>query len=338
MGHPISIFSGYSQKENRVTNYCLLVLKMLYEENPKYLGEVLAALVGEDISSHIGVSFRQQERLHSGIPDGIIVQRSLRVHIETKNWDWFYDSQLEAHLDDLSKDDSGVRILLALGNFESEDPDRFEKIQAICREKYRGAIVFNSISFEDFIKKVQLDRLPKNLSDAITDFKQFLNEENLLPSWREWLDVVNCAGIPEDITERNVYMCPTVGGSYNHDRCRYFGMYRNKRVEIIAEIDAVVDVDLESNTELIKWRNGTESEKDYKVLAREKVARFRPDEGPTRVFLLGKLFLTDFRKDSSGGMYQSKRYFNIARLQAVDAEALAERLKGLGWSKLESGS
>ena len=119
MGRTISIFSGYSQKENRVTNYCLLVLKMLYEENPKYLGEVLAGLVGEDISSHIGVTFRQQERLQSGTPDGIIVQKSLRVHIETKNWDWFYDSQLENHLADLARENGGIKVLLALGNFES---------------------------------------------------------------------------------------------------------------------------------------------------------------------------------------------------------------------------
>jgi hypothetical protein len=31
MGSDITLFSGYSQKENRTTNYCLLVLKMLYE-------------------------------------------------------------------------------------------------------------------------------------------------------------------------------------------------------------------------------------------------------------------------------------------------------------------
>jgi hypothetical protein len=100
MGRPISIFSGYSQKENRVTNYCLLVLKMLYEENPKYLGEVLAGLIGEGVSVSIGATFHQQEPMHSGIPDGIITQKSLRVHIETKNWDWFQDAQLERHLKD----------------------------------------------------------------------------------------------------------------------------------------------------------------------------------------------------------------------------------------------
>ena len=39
MGKTISLFSGYSQKENRTTNYCLLALRMIYEENPKFLSE-----------------------------------------------------------------------------------------------------------------------------------------------------------------------------------------------------------------------------------------------------------------------------------------------------------
>ena len=334
MGRGISIFSGYSQKENRVTNYCLLVLKMLYEENPKYLGEVLAALVGEDISSHIGVSFRQQERLASGVPDGIIVQKPLRIHIETKHWDWFYDSQLENHLTDLAGEDGGLKVLLALGNFEQDDSNRFEHIRLLCKDKYEGSLIFNSISFEEFLHKVQRPTLSKNLADAIADFKQFLNEENLLPSWREWLDVINCVGIPEDVTKGNVYMCPAEGGNYNHDRCRYFGMYRNKCVELIAEIEAVVDVDPASDTASLLWRNGDRNELEYKTMARTKVDELRPGASPTRVFLLGPLFSTNCRKDSPGGMQQSKRYFNIARFQVQGAQDLAERLNDVVWSDL----
>ena len=40
----ISLFSGYNQKENRHTNYCLLMLKLLYEENPKNLSEALSRM------------------------------------------------------------------------------------------------------------------------------------------------------------------------------------------------------------------------------------------------------------------------------------------------------
>jgi hypothetical protein len=204
MGRAVSLFSGYSQKENRVTNYTLLVLKMLYEENPKYLGEVLAALVGEDMSSHLGVVFRQQEHHKTAIPDGLIIQQALTIFIETKNWDWFYDDQLEKHLASLNDETSGIKVLLALGKFESEDPTRFQNIRSICDQKYRNTIIFQAISFEDLIIKLQIGGLSKNLTDAIADFKNFLHEEDLLPSWKEWLDVVNCAGLPEDITDGGV--------------------------------------------------------------------------------------------------------------------------------------
>jgi hypothetical protein len=74
MSQPITLFSGYSQRENRTTNYCLLVLRMLYEENPKFLAQVLSALVSEEVGERIGVKFRQQERKAASTPYGLILQ------------------------------------------------------------------------------------------------------------------------------------------------------------------------------------------------------------------------------------------------------------------------
>src|SRR5438445_13629913 len=98
MSRQITLFSGYSQRENRTTNYCLLILRMVYEENPKFLAEVLGTLVGEDLGERIGVKFRQQERKSASTPDGLIVQPAFTIYIETKNFDWFYSAQLEKHL------------------------------------------------------------------------------------------------------------------------------------------------------------------------------------------------------------------------------------------------
>jgi hypothetical protein len=118
MSKRITLFSGYSQKENRVTNYCLLILKMLYEENPKYLGQVLTALIGENVADRVGVSFRQQEKKKSSVPDGLIVQAALTVYLETKNYDWFYDAQVGNHLEGLNREDPGMKVLLAVGKFD----------------------------------------------------------------------------------------------------------------------------------------------------------------------------------------------------------------------------
>src|SRR5687768_2206527 len=116
MGRAISLFSGYEQKENRVTNYVLLVLKLVYEESPLLLGEILSALVGQDMGGEVGVVFRQQEKKGKSIPDGLIVQRPFSVYIETKSWDWFYDEQIAAHLEGLDATGPGMKILLALSN------------------------------------------------------------------------------------------------------------------------------------------------------------------------------------------------------------------------------
>lgn len=332
MSRPVSLFSGYSQKENRVTNYALLVLKMLYEENPKYLGEVLATLLGEDVSDQIGVAFRQQEKRGGSVPDGLIAQRAVTVYIETKNYDWFRDEQLENHLLALNRENVGLKVLLALGNFESPELDQFGAVRSICENKYKSSILFRAVGFEQLLDAVGIVGLPKNLADTIVDFKAFLNEEDLLPSWRDWIDVVNCAVIPGDITAGGVYMCPARGGAYSHDRCRYFGMYRNKRVELVAEIEAVVDVDLDSEATLL-WKNGANGDSELLSRARKKVTDLRPGQGVIRVFLLGPLFPTEFRKDSPGGMQSSKRYFNVASIHAKDAEDLAQRLKGRAWSE-----
>jgi len=337
MSRPISLFSGYSQRENRTTNYCLLLLKMLYEENPKFLAEVMSTLVGEDLGERIGVRFQQQEHKDTSIPDGLILQPAFTIYIETKNWDWFYDEQLENHLANLDKENPGLKALIALANFETTDQEKFSRIRKICTDQYKASIVFKVVSFEDFVESLQLPHLPKNLSDAISEFRAYLDEQNLLPQWERWLDVVNCAGIPDDVLLGGAYLCPAVGGAYNHYRCKYFGMYRNKQIEQVALIEAVVDVEGDGNS-TVKWQNVRGSKDDVKKLAEAKIRQLRPGDFPTRVFLLGPLYATDCQKDSRGGMQNSKQYWDVGHLGADGAETLARALSGKTWSEIRTPS
>ncbi|MGD1701031.1 hypothetical protein [Dapis sp. BLCC M229] len=66
MSRNIRLFPSYSQRENQTTNHCMLILKMLYEENTKFLSEVLSKLLGESLSGKVGVKFTQQGK-HSAI-------------------------------------------------------------------------------------------------------------------------------------------------------------------------------------------------------------------------------------------------------------------------------
>lgn len=333
MGSPVSLFPTYRQAENRVTNYCLLVLRLLYEENPKLLSEVLARLTGdESLGNRIGVQFQQQVRKGSSVPDGVILQPPVTIYIETKNFDWFHDGQLARHLQALHEETPGAKVLLALGPFDDHDLDgRFAHVRDLCRERFHD-VTFHACTFEDFWSALESTtdsiEVSANLKGLLAEFREFLDAADLLPTWKYRLDVVNCATLPADVLDGNVYMCPATGGAYAHQRAMYFGMYRNKRVEKIARIDAVVDV-LEEDTAHLRWKNVDVAETELIQRAIQKVRDLR-GEYPTRVFLLGELHDTDFRRVGPP-MRHTKQYFDVQKYGAQSAADLAKALHGKTW-------
>jgi hypothetical protein len=116
-------------------------------------------------------------------------------------------------------------------------------------------------------------------------------------SWRDWLNVVNCARLPEEILDDGVYICPTTGAAFQFKPCRFFGMYHHKAVELVAEIQAIVDIDAKAKTQTLQWKNPDYPKTDtaFKSLALKKRNDLRPRETPVRVFLLGEQFRTSFR-------------------------------------------
>lgn len=335
MGKEISLFSRYSQGENRTTNYCLLIFKLLYEENPSFLSELMENLIGEEeVSEAIGVEFTQQQRYADSIPDGVISQPPLDVFLETKEGSHFSHDQLRRHVDALYDEGKGVRLLLCLGKLESEDDRQFEAIETYCEQELDGLVLVAHASYEKLADSLELSGLPKNLMQVVGEFRSYLDEENLLPSWRTRLDVVNCARNLEMVVKDRIYMCPARGGAYSHRRSKFFGAYKDKAAQYVAEIEAVVDLSDEEPPEF-KWKNREVEEEAALERARSARERRRPEDEPaTRVFLLGEFFDTEFLKDTKHGMQGSKQYFDVSLLQAEDARALAEELRGRAWSSL----
>lgn len=333
MSRNIRLFPTYSQKENQTTNHCLLILKMLYEENPKFLSEALGLLFGENFSGTVGVKFIQQRRAKDSVPDGEIFQDSFSVFIETKLGSNFDEKQLLDHLSTL-KEKQGKRILIALGNFE-QDPINYPVLKTVEAKAQDEGVAFISVSFEQFLQAIQLPYLPKNLIDAVADLGEYFDENSLLPSWKYRLDIVNCKGSFDSVLEHKIYTCPAQTGSYNHRRSLYFGTYRNKCVEQISQIEAVVDLESEDEASLL-WNNISRPEEDLIKIARERRQEIGDSWYPVRVFILDDMYATNFVKASSGGMFVSKQYFDIGKLKAMDAEDLAQKLSGKTWENYES--
>lgn len=337
-GQEISLFSGYNQKENRHTNYCLLLLKQIYEENPRFLDEVLVGITGGEGDSIIGVQFRQQQK-HSGtIPDGVIKQQPFTLFVETKNFDWFHDDQLENHLDALDDEYVGQKVLIALSKFEDGYDDRFDHVEKLCREKYDQRVVFSALSFEEFLEAVRVEGLPKTLQDTIDELETYMDSQNLLPDWKHKLDVCNCADNIDEQYKHNVYICPATGGSYSHKRCRYFGAYSDKHAQVVSEILGVVDLDSKDPEEAnVRWNNSdalSDEELIEEAIDRKYASRPNRTEN-ARVFVLGELYDTAFKKDSKGGMIGSKRYFDVEELDVDTTSRLADALHGISWSQLK---
>lgn len=334
MGKEISLFNDYHTKENILTNHCGVILKLLYEENPKSFEEVISTLTSQDFV--INPSFQQQVKKSSSIPDIVIEQKSFSIYFETKTFDWFYKDQIDRHLAGFNKKND-YNILFLLANFEIDDLEERFKAQ-ISKAKKEYNITLSPISFEQLIGVLENVESSEEFQSFLIEFRDFLDRNNYLPTWKYLLDVVNCSSTIHEVHNNDVYMCPDTGGMYKHQRAFFFGGYKNKNVKYIHEIKALVVIEKGGEEAFIKWKNVDEDDNELIKEAKNKIYIYdyrisEINERNLQVFLLQNKHKTNFRKSSPGGLYGSKKYFrDIGRkYNAYSSKDLAKHLKNVTW-------
>ncbi len=336
MGRDISLFADYRQKENSLTNYCGLLMKMLYEDSPRRFEELLATLLKTETNIIVGPAFTQQTKTARSIPDLAITQKAFSVFFETKTTDWFYEEQICRHIAGFNQtvDD---KILFLLSNFENDNLEcKFDKE---IQEAKKHKIILRPLTFEDFVGSLEQVCRSDYLRNLLDEFKLYLDRNGYLPKWKYLLDVVSCSGTLAEI-EHGVYICPDSGGAYSHRRAKYFGPYSSKKVTNIFEIIAIVAIGKNLGDAKIKWKNRNVKDETLIQQAKQKLQNWqnRIDENksvPLQVFLLDNKQETNFVKGTSGGMLQSKKYFwDIAR-GCSNSQELAKKLKDKKWCDYE---
>lgn len=336
MGREISLFADYHQKENSLTNYCGLLMKMLYEDSPRKFEELLATLLKTDTNIIIGPTFTQQTKTVKSIPDLAITQKSFSVFFETKTTDWFYEDQINRHIAGFNQT-ADDKILFLLSNFENDNLEvQFAKE---IKEAKKHKIILQPLTFEDFVGSLEQVCNSEYLRNLLDEFKLYLDRNGRLPKWKYLLDVVSCSGTLAEI-EQGVYMCPDTGGAYSHRRAKYFGPYSSKKVADIFEINAIVVIEKNLGEAKIKWKNKTINDETLIEEARQKLRNWqrRIDENksvPLQVFLLDNRQETNFVKETSGGMLQSKKYFWDIATDCKNSQELAEKLRDKYWGDYE---
>lgn len=316
-----------------MTNYCGLILKLLYQENPNSFEEVLVSFSSNDLNLNVGPNFSQQTKEGNSIPDLRIGQESFVIFFETKRKGQksFDEKQLKGHIKALDEE-YGARnkLLFALGNFEMDDPD-FDKIEEIAEEK---SVFFSTLSFETLVDTLEEIPTSERFSKMLQEFREFLDREGNLPKWKTLLDVVNCKKSKKEIIDKKAYICPDTGGPYSHRRSKYFGVYANKAVSCIFEIIGVVSIGINQEEISVKWKN-VEIEDDKICSMAEKVLskkRVEDNKGkPLEVFLLENAEKTNFKKESLGPLWGTKIYFENVAIDCENSRELAEKLKGKKW-------
>ena len=332
----VSFFPKYEQKENRVTNYTLLVLKQLYNESPNLFQEFIINLIKNDEKNiDVGVNFWQQKGFEcdngKSILDGVITQDAFTIFIETKLSDWFYSEQLKTHLSNLIEL-QGQKIFLALSNFDGQKSEVFEKF--MNEYKDNTDVIFAYFDFGNFIdilKNLKSKIKSEQLLVLFDDFEEFLYNENLLPLWKYRLDVVNCAKTKDFVKNNLIYTCPEAKGAYKHLRSKFFGIYEDKKVNTIAEIQGVCSVNKNDEIGISWWDNDKYSSNELIEKAKKLLNKI-PEYRPIQVFLLNNLRENiNFYKDTHGGMYCSKIYFTVSdNIKNIDD--LVNALKDKSWS------
>jgi len=337
----ISLFTDYHQTENTLTNHCGLILKLLYEENPKSFEEVVTNLINTDKPFEVRPTFEQQRKLSKSVTDLIIKQPSFSILIETKRFDWFHKGQIDRHIEGFDNK-TDYKILFLLSNFEEDNfEDKFaEQIEEAKKTEIN--VILQPLSFEKLVYELEKSEHSENFGKFLAEFKDYLDKKGMFPKWKYLLDVVNCASTIHEVKEQNVFMCPNTGGVYSHKRAKYFGGYKYKNVEYIHEIKAVVIVEKDMDEATVLMNNFDLDPNDLINEAKQKINiwDYRKNEIKQRslqVFLLQNPFLANFRKSSSGGMYSNKKYFfDIAKkLNAKNSKELAEQLRDKNWEDVE---
>lgn len=343
MGREISLFADFTQKENRITNYCGLMLKFLYNENPDAFEFVINSML-EDIQIKVNPGFVQQEKKLHSIPDLCIRQSSFEIYFETKIVDWFYSEQIEKHINGFAESKSDIKILFLVCNDTIESYEkRFEETINYAKT---NSILIKPITFEGLLECLKLNefKVSDAYNDMLIEFGNYLDKSNLLPSWKSRLDVISCGATYDEI-EKGYYSCPNIGKSYSHRRAKYFGAYLGKKVVCIAEIRAIIAVGYVEGIIQYKhmiYKNSEESDKKLQEEATNKInttidsRKEEMQKYDFKIFLLGEIHPTSFIKESKGGLYGSKTYFENIPKKISNAKELAEFLDRKEWGSWES--
>jgi hypothetical protein len=330
-------FQRYSQRENVVTNNTLLLLSRLYAHNPysfeAFINECL------DATLDVGISFLQQKSpsKKDSTLDGLVFQDSFKIVVETKLYENYDRKQLKQHLKSFDDEKQKILLLLARSVPNAAFIEKVERDVKRYNKKQNQDIRFVATTFEQIIDSFEdvLADFDYQMKELAEDFRAFLEEERLLPT-ESYIMYARTAGwsLQENL-EFNLYYDLAY---HSHGNYKYFGLYSNKCVRAIGEIENIIVADYDGEAlEIHESLHPVTDDQKSRIIGIIPRAQERNNwdiAKDHRFFLVHQFYPTEYKKLTKYPIQRAK-YFDLREVLGLkelpETAEIAELLKTKDW-------
>jgi hypothetical protein len=173
------------------------------------------------------------------------------------------------------------------------------------------------------------------MNDIVDDFREFCSTSNLLSSSWKTLCVRSTGTTHATNLKLNLYYDGTDKGFTAFD---YLGLYTKKSVLAIGKVTDIVTAVFIGKKLVFDVEKGTltpeKEEAIHTAIEDAKNTGYRLCEKSERFFFVDNFYETDFKKESSGGLF-GKKYFDLCEILEVnrlpETTEIAEFLKNKTW-------
>jgi hypothetical protein len=327
----IHYFQRYSTPENAVTNNTLQLLHRIYEYSIDKLNLFLCDLL-ELEEFGVGIEINQQQRGKGSVPDGIVLQRSFKLILESKVSSPVDVAQLVAHGEGFNDEKLKVLVLLTIHPIQKA---LHNEITERIGKKF-PSVIFRSITYGKISEELKgrFEEFEDRIYSIVEDYRAYCRDEELI-SEAEYLMRIVPTGDSFDLNRQHaMYFDPADRGYSQH---AFIGLYKSKSVRSMMKIQSIFDINYENGILHKALISGEDTARfDDRIIAMIGDARkIHYEIAKGHKFFCGdEAYDTSFTKASRNGI-QGPRFKDLRDFDVKDftsAAVVAKQLQGKTWT------
>lgn len=345
----VHYFQRYHGKENMATANTLLLLSRLYTHSPDKFFRFLQEIGCIADEKRLKIQFWNQERDFKSTPDATIKQESFKIVVETKlSVKGKFDiAQLKNHLDAFDNEMCKCLLTVAPAHMSEKERGEFEAILQLKNEENRKngntAIQHINTTFEEIAANIQavLDVRDYDMEDILKDYRDYCYHDKLILDDWKWMRVQLAGRTLEVNKQLKLYYDNMDRGFRGHT---YLGLYKDKSVQAIGKISAIISVDTVGGKRQYQAEKGVRNEeisdemKERIEIAIEDSKKQGWDGGiHTRYFFVDEFYETEFTKSTpypprGSRVFDLTKVLNLEGVKKLpDTKEIADLLRGKTW-------